>query len=150
MLAAAAALLLVALILYDASMRYLFHEGSVALQELEWHLFDIVILFGIAHAMRHDVHVRVDLFYNRFGKRAKRLIEIVTALFFVLPLALVILNFGADFTWQSYVQQEGSPDPGGLCCRFAIKSTVVLAFVLLALQAVAEALKAWKRMERHR
>lgn len=36
--------LLVLLVVYDATARYLFSTGSIALQELEWHLFDVVIL----------------------------------------------------------------------------------------------------------
>ena len=38
------------LVVYDALSRYLFHTGSIALQELEWHLFDVVILLGISYA----------------------------------------------------------------------------------------------------
>ena len=39
--------ILVLLVVYDATARYLFSTGSIALQELEWHLFDIVFLFGL-------------------------------------------------------------------------------------------------------
>ena len=44
-------------------MRYLFRSGSVALQELEWHLFAVVILFGASYTLKHGDHVRVDLIY---------------------------------------------------------------------------------------
>ncbi|MBL0721618.1 MAG: TRAP transporter small permease subunit, partial [Sulfurovum sp.] len=47
------------LVTYDAGMRYLFSEGSIALQEIEWHLYDIVFLLGISYALRHKKHVRV-------------------------------------------------------------------------------------------
>ena len=36
--------ILVLLVVYDATARYLFSTGSIALQELEWHLFDVIIL----------------------------------------------------------------------------------------------------------
>ncbi len=45
-------------------MRYLFHSGSVALQELEWHLFALVFMLGAAYTLKHDGHVRVDIFYQ--------------------------------------------------------------------------------------
>ena len=35
-------LIMVLLICYDVAMRYFFQHGSVALQELEWHLFSLI------------------------------------------------------------------------------------------------------------
>ncbi|RLA02298.1 MAG: C4-dicarboxylate ABC transporter permease, partial [Gammaproteobacteria bacterium] len=52
-------LALVLLICYDVAMRYLFQQGSVALQELEWHLFALIFLLGSAYTLKHDQHVRV-------------------------------------------------------------------------------------------
>ena len=49
-------------VFYDAIMRYFFSSGSIALQEMEWHLFAMVFLFGIAYALKEDGHVRVDVF----------------------------------------------------------------------------------------
>ena len=58
--------LLVLLVVYDATARYLFSTGSIALQELEWHLFDVIILFAIPYTLKLDAHVRVDIFYASF------------------------------------------------------------------------------------
>jgi TRAP-type mannitol/chloroaromatic compound transport system permease small subunit len=44
-LAAILVVLLSLLVAYDAGMRYLFSAGSIALQEIEWHLFDGCFLF---------------------------------------------------------------------------------------------------------
>ena len=128
--------LLVILIVFDASRRYLLHEGSVALQELEWHLFDIVIMLGIASAMHHEAHVRVDLFYERFSDRLKRIVEIVTMVGFVLPFSALMIYVGYDFVMMSLSQMEGSSDPGGLPYRFLVKSLVPIAFALLLVQAL--------------
>jgi len=57
---------LVLLILFDATNRYLFSEGSTALQELEWHLFDVVILLSIAYTLKKSAHVRVDDMFANF------------------------------------------------------------------------------------
>jgi len=72
-LGAIATMALALLIVYDASMRYIFNEGSVALQELEWHLFDILFLLGLSYALKHNKHVRVDLFYARMSAKFKKL-----------------------------------------------------------------------------
>ena len=149
-LAALASVALALLIVYDATMRYAFHEGSVALQELEWQLFDILFLLGLAYALKHDKHVRVDILYTRFSPRMKEIIRIVTMLLFVIPFGLLVVWYSWDFTLQSFLQHESSPDPGGLCCRWIIKSFVVVAFGLLMLQAVSETIKAFYRLRQIR
>ena len=57
-------LIMVLIIAYDVAMRYLFQSGSVGLQELEWHLFALVFMLGSAYTLKHDGHVRVDIFYQ--------------------------------------------------------------------------------------
>ncbi len=143
---AIAAISLALLIVYDASMRYIFHEGSVALQELEWHLFDILFLLGLSYALKHDKHVRVDILYSRFSPRTKIYVHIFSMLFFVVPLALLVVWFSWDFTLQSFLQKEASPDPGGLCCHYIIKSFILISFGLLLLQAISETIKAIYRL----
>ncbi|RLA70501.1 MAG: C4-dicarboxylate ABC transporter, partial [Epsilonproteobacteria bacterium] len=114
--------LLILLVVYDALMRYLFHSGSIALQELEWHLFDVVILFGIAYTLHRSAHVRVDIFYEHFSDKTKAVIDMISALFFITPLSLLIIYVGLDFVTLSFLQQEASSNPGGLPYRFIVKA----------------------------
>ena len=140
---------LVLLVVYDATARYLFSTGSIALQELEWHLFDVVILLSIAYTLRHNAHVRVDIFYDRFSQKTKAFINIVSAIFFILPLSFLIIYMGVGFVEMSFVQNEASSDPGGLKYRWIVKSLMPLAFIFLSLQAFKELMddfKKWKRL----
>ncbi len=130
--------LLVLLIVYDATARYLFATGSVALQELEWHLFDVVILLGIAYALREDAHVRVDIFYASFSQKTKALLGVISSLFFILPFSLLLVYLGVDFVSMSFAQNEASSDPGGLGYRFLVKSLLPLSFAFLVLQSIKE------------
>jgi len=141
--------LLVLLIVYDATSRYLFSAGSTALQELEWHLFDVVILLSIAYTLRNNAHVRVDIFYEKFAPKTKAFINIFSFIFFVLPLSFLIIYIGIGFVELSYVQHEASSDPGGLKYRWIVKSLMPLAFMLLALQAFKELfvdIKRWREL----
>ncbi|MDD5717324.1 MAG: TRAP transporter small permease subunit [Sulfuricurvum sp.] len=135
-IAAVSLFLLVVLVIYDALMRYLFQSGSIALQELEWHLFDVIILLSIAYTFSHDAHVRVDIFYERFSSKTKALVNLFGSLLFVLPFSLLIISLGIDFVALSFSQMEASADPGGLPYRFIIKSFVPLAFVLMLIQTL--------------
>lgn len=140
---------LVLLVVYDASVRYLFHSGSIALQELEWHLFDVVILLSIAYALQKNVHVRVDIFYDKFPFKIKEWVNIFSALFFILPISLLVIYVGLEFVQLSFMQLEASSNPGGLPYRFIVKSIMPLAFILLLLQAFSEVLHAFKRLKEH-
>jgi TRAP-type mannitol/chloroaromatic compound transport system permease small subunit len=130
--------LLVLLVVYDATARYIFSTGSIALQELEWHLFDIIILFGIAYTLRENSHVRVDIFYASYSAKAKAIINIVSSLFFILPFSFLIIYIGVDFVSLSYAQNETSSNPGGLEYRYLVKALLPLSFIFLALQTIKD------------
>ena len=132
------------LIVYDAFSRYLFHSGSIALQELEWHLFDFVILLGIPYALKEGAHVRVDIFHTKFSLKTKTILDIIAQLIFILPFSFLVIYMGYDYVLQSFIQVEGSSDPGGLPYRFIVKSLMLLSFCLLILQSISQLTKSIK------
>jgi len=135
------------LVAYDAVMRYLFSSGSIALQEVEWHLFDVIFLLGLTYALKHDKHVRVDIFFERYSKESRAIVQILSMLILVIPFSLVFLSDSIDMLMQSYLQNEISSDPGGLTHRYIIKGVLVLSFILLIIQALSEVFKALQRLE---
>lgn len=58
---------------YDVFMRYIFKNGSIAMQEMEWHLFGVIVMLGIAYALKEDSHVRVDVLIRGLLLRQKLL-----------------------------------------------------------------------------
>ena len=136
-------LAMVLLICYDVGMRYFFHQGSVALQELEWHLFALIFLLGSAYTLKYDNHVRVDILYQSqyLSNEHRALINIFGILFFLLPFCVLILITTWPFVENAYYYLEGSPDPGGLPYRYLLKGSILVAFTLLILQGFAELLR---------
>lgn len=136
-------LALVLLICYDVAMRYLFQQGSVALQELEWHLFALIFLLGSAYTLKYDEHVRVDiLFQSRFvSDKQRALINIFGTVLFLFPFCILILISGWPFVENAFYYNEGSPDPGGLPYRYLLKGSLLVAFGLLILQGFSGLLK---------
>ncbi len=141
-LAASSLVVLVLLVAYDALARYLFSSGSIALQELEWHLFDVVIMFAIAYTLQMNSHVRVDIFYEHFSTKHKAWVDLLAQIFFIIPFSFLIVYVGFEFVLLSFSQMEGSSNPGGLPYRFIVKSLMPLAFVLLFLQSIKEIMSA--------
>ncbi|NPA59985.1 MAG: TRAP transporter small permease subunit [Epsilonproteobacteria bacterium] len=141
--------ILVLLVVYDATARYLFSTGSIALQELEWHFFDVVILLSIAFTFKHNAHVRVDIFYDRFTPKVKLIVDMFATVFFILPLSFLIIYIGVGFVEMSFLQHEASSDPGGLKYRWIVKSLMPIGFLFLSLQAFSELvtnIKKWKTL----
>jgi len=136
--------ILVLLVVYDATARYLFSTGSIALQELVWHLFDVVIPFGIAYTLKEGAHVRVDIFYASYSEKTKALINIISSVFFILPFSFLIIYIGIEFTHLSFIQQESSSNPGGLEYRFLVKSLMPLSFLFLTFQTIFDVVKYFK------
>lgn len=126
---------------YDVIMRYFFHNSSVGMQEMEWHLFSIIILYGISVSLLEEGHVRVDFLYDRYPVRAKAIINIIGTIFFLLPLAFLVLFGSIEFVRDAYEIGEISEDPGGLPYRWVIKSMIPLSFAFLIFAAVGYVVK---------
>jgi tripartite ATP-independent transporter DctM subunit len=140
-------ILLAILIGYDTTMRYLFSEGSIALQEVEWHIFDIVFLLGLSYALQYDKHVRVDIFFVKYSSQTRAIIQILSMTFLLIPFSLFFIQGSLDMTIQSFLQNEVSSDPGGLRYRFIIKGILLLSFILLIFQAISEMIKAYSKID---
>lgn len=138
---AAILILMVLNVAFDVMMRYLFRASSVGMQEMEWHLFSVVILFGMGFALNHEGHVRVDFVFDRLGDKKKALINILGTLFMLTPLALLILAGSVGYVNDAYISGEISEDPGGLPYRWMIKSMIPLSFTFLLLSATGYVLK---------
>lgn len=139
------ALAIVALMAVNVLLRYLFSAGTVWAQELEWHLLVPLILFGMSYALRHGAHVRVDIVYGRFNERTKIVVDLVSALL-TIAVSVLVIWFSIKYVGQSYVIDEGSPDPGGIPHRYLIKSLIPVGFALLLMQGVAAALACVARL----
>lgn len=125
-------------VFYDVMTRYLFSSSSLALQEMEWHLFSATFLLGTAYTLKEDAHVRVDIFYDRMDVREKAAVNILGTLFLLIPFATIIVWGSRDFVTYSFAVNEQSPDPGGMPLRWLIKALIPSAYVLVLIQAVGE------------
>jgi len=67
---------------FDTMNRYLMNSNSVALQEMEWHLFSVIILLGTSYALSEEGHVRVDIFYTNFSAKKKAIINMIGVITF--------------------------------------------------------------------
>ena len=140
-------LMLIAIIVIDVALRTLFSLTGAWVIEMEWHLFAVIFLLGIPYAMQRDRHVRVDLFYERFTHRNKRLVNLLGTIIFLLPWAAVLLLTGWHYAAEAFVTSEGSPNPNGIPYFFPIKAMIPFAAGLLLIQGMATAMKVYLEPE---
>lgn len=134
-------LFLVILISVDVVLRYLFNWTSSANQEMEWHLFAALFLLGLAYTLKHDKHVRVDVFYANFSERKKLIVDLTGTVLFLIPFCVVLVWTSIPFVADAWQINESSPEPGGLTHRFIIKAAIPASGCLLLLQGISIALK---------
>ena len=130
-------LAIVLLVAWNVTLRYLFRIGPVWMQELEWHLLSPIALIGMAYAMRYNEHVRVDMFYEKFGPSMRACVDLAVAVT-TLAVAAVIFKLSFAQVEHAFTSLEGSTDPGGLPYRYLLKSFIPIGFALVALQAVGQ------------
>ncbi len=134
---------LVLVVCVAVGVRYLLSEDKAFIMELEWHLFSIVFLLGAGYTLKHDRHVRVDLFYSRFSARDKALVNLIGTLFLFIPWCSILIVTSWHYALESFRLMEGSPDPGGLPFRFVIKFAIAAGGLLLLLQGISLAIGSW-------
>lgn len=136
-------LVLLFVIVSNVLMRYVFNEGRIELEELQWHLYSIGFLLGMSYAYQADVHIRVDVLHERFSPELKAWIELYGILLFLLPFIALVLIYSVQFVTSSYLVGEVSPSPGGLPYRWAMKAILPMGFALLLLTVFARLLRVW-------
>lgn len=108
--------------------------------ELQWYLFDLVFFLGAAYALKHNEHVRVDLFYKDFKPKTKAIINLIGITLFLMPFCGMVIYYSWSYVLNSWQIQEISPDDGGLV-RYPIKTMIIISPILLIIQGISEAIK---------
>lgn len=134
-------LVVVAVILYSVVSRYVFAQGSVFLEEVQWHVAGAVWLVGLAFALVTDDHVRVDILHERLSLKSQAWVELLGILLLVLPFLAIACWESVPYFWSSFQQNEVSPAPTGMPARWALKLFLPLCFALLFIAGISRLLK---------
>ena len=127
-------------------LRYAFNLGWIAMQESVLYMHATVFMLGAAYTLRHDQHVRVDIFYRRMGLRGRALVDLAGTLLLLIPVCLFILDSSLDYVREAWAIREASPEAGGLPWVYLLKTLIPLMAALLLLQGVSMALRALLRL----
>lgn len=124
----------------NATVRKIFSMSSNALLEIQWYLYAAVFILAAGYTLLNNEHVRIDVLSGRLAPRGRAVIDILGALFFLLPFCVLIVVLSWQFFWNAFVSGEMSSNAGGLI-RWPVYLVVPVGFTLLGLQAVSETIK---------
>ena len=122
-------------------LRYLFQGGSIALQESISYLHAAVFMLGAAYTLRHDGHVRVDIFYQRCTPVTRAWIDLLGTVLLLFPVCGFIFASSLDYVSASWAIHEGSREAGGLNGVFLLKTAIPVMALLLILQGCSMVLR---------
>ena len=123
--------ILIAVIILNVVLRYVFRNGMIELEELQWHLYCIGWLIGLSSTYIVDSHVRVDVLSERLSYRKKLWFELFGILILFLPFVILVLYYAVPFFELSWASSERSTSANGLPARWFVKGFLVISFFLL-------------------
>jgi TRAP-type mannitol/chloroaromatic compound transport system permease small subunit len=125
--------------------RYGFSYGFIWAQELEWHVFVPICLFGMSYALLHGEHVRVDVLFQSFSPRMKHFVDVVAA-FLSMAFCVIVIWLSIPYVYASWSIGEGTSNPGGIEYRYIVKALIPIGFAVLFLQSLSQAIKSFIAM----
>lgn len=134
-------LLIVLITFIVVVLRYAFNFGSIALQESITYLHAYTFMFGAAYTLKHDGHVRVDIFYRNMSPEKKAWVNLLGTLFLLFPVCIFIFVLSWDYVSTSWSFMEQSGEAGGLAYVYILKTSLLIMPCLLMIQGTALALK---------
>jgi len=133
--------LMVVVICIDVLLRYFFSFSFIWITEVEIYLFALSFLFGSGYALKHEKHVRVDVFYEGWSPVRKAWVNLLGSILFLMPWCVVSILACWKYASFSYGFRESSPQAGGLPALYILKFCLLLGFVFLLIQGVAMILR---------
>ncbi len=122
--------------------RYLFGLGSIWLTETVIYAHATLFMGAAAWTLAAGGHVRVDIFYVEASARTKAVVDLAGSVLLLLPFALVLLWLSVPYAQRSWAILERSQESSGLPLVFVLKTLIPLFAALMALQGVAQAIRA--------
>lgn len=133
---------MVVMMFINVVQRYLLASGEPWQQEVVAFMHAIVFLAAAGYTLKHDGHVRVDVFYHTMSERRKAWVELLGTLFLLWPVCMALAWFSSGFILDSWKIYEGSNEYHGMPGVFALKTFIWVFCTTLMLQGLSVAGKA--------
>jgi TRAP-type mannitol/chloroaromatic compound transport system permease small subunit len=129
-------LAVVGLLFLQIPLRELVGAGHNTANDIGQLIHATLFMVGAAYAMRHDGHVRVDIFHQRMSAKARAAVDLVGTLLFLLPWLTLLGWYSIPIVLNSVEELEQFAEtytPG----YYLMKLLLFVFVALVGLQAVA-------------
>ncbi|VAX00152.1 TRAP dicarboxylate transporter, DctQ subunit, unknown substrate 6 [hydrothermal vent metagenome] len=117
------------------TLRYGFNIGSIALQESIGYFHAFIFMIGAAYTLKHDEHVRIDIFYQKMSQQRQAWVDLLGSVFLLMPMCIFIFSSSFDYVMKSWAIQEASSEAGGLPLVYLLKTSILIMPLLVMNQA---------------
>jgi TRAP-type mannitol/chloroaromatic compound transport system permease small subunit len=124
-------------------LRYVLGLGSIWLSELIVYAHAGLFMLAAGWTLAIGGHVRVDIFYTAASPRRQALIDFCGALLLGIPFMVALFVLSLPYVSRSWAILEGSREASGLPLVYLLKTLIPVFAVLLCLQCVSQAIRAW-------
>ena len=126
-------------LVYEVVMRYYFTRPTIWAHETSCMLYGAHFIIGGAYALQKGAFVNVEVFYIRFPKRARAVIDLCTWTMFYVFVGVLIWK-SVPWAWESFKLNEFSDSTWGPYV-WPIKMTIPFAAILMLLQGMTKTIK---------
>ena len=125
-------------LVFEVIARYGFNAPTVWAYDMTYMLCGTLFMMGVAFTIRHNAHVRVDVFYHTLSPRKKSVLETCLYIIVFFPVTVVLLVKGAGYFWESWVLRETAWVSPWRPVIYPFKAVLPVAALLIILQGMAE------------
>jgi TRAP-type mannitol/chloroaromatic compound transport system permease small subunit len=127
---------LTVVVAYEVVARRVFDAPHIWATEVTDYIYGAHFMLVAAYTLLYKAHVSVDIISQAFPPRVKGVFEILTHLLFFFPFCIIMLYYGTDFAYTSWMQAETSGS-AALPVVPEVKTAMPVAFALLIIQGLA-------------
>ncbi|MBM3605622.1 MAG: TRAP transporter small permease subunit [Alphaproteobacteria bacterium] len=124
----------------NAIVRKVFSLSSNAWLELQWYLYGAAFMLAAAYTLLENEHIRIDVIYGRWSRRAQHWIDLLGTLLFLLPFTGIMIYLVYPALRSSWRTGEISMNAGGLMI-WPARAILLAGFMLLFAQGISELIK---------
>lgn len=121
--------------------RYVFDTGSIAVQESIIYMNALLFMLCAGFTLKHNGHVRVDVFYSKASPRYKAWADLAGTLCLLMPVSIFLFVICFDYVSAAWAIHETSGEAGGLPYVYLLKSLMLGMCIVLILQGSAEIIR---------
>ncbi|MBB3332353.1 TRAP-type mannitol/chloroaromatic compound transport system permease small subunit [Halomonas campaniensis] len=137
------------IVLYDIGLRFFAGRPSDWAFDITKMLFGAHFMLMAAYGLRHHAHVEVDVLKRLLSRRKQAVVELLGYLIFFVPFIWMMLTLGWSFFMRSFSRGETTYGVVSIPV-YPIKGVIVVAAVLILLQAVAIVIRAIQQLREER